>query len=424
MLPAHWVRLNHRRSIRWRVLEVDEESLGDLDKSRYRAELLPSHRHGKRRPREAGSGRRREGIETAAGRRSASDRHADIRAGVLRRAVGVTHCSDRRGRLPDRRHHGARWVFGALATMFTAVSRRSVEIATLRALGFHAVPVVISVLVEAMVLALAGGILGAAVAYAVLDGYTASTLIDAQPGRRVPVGLCVPGEAGVDAARPRVGHRPWRHRRHGTGDACRAFADHDRSAGGLSVPGADHHDSTTTDIVGVIRGVRGGSRRLRITAWCQWDSMAARTWSGQFRVQFWSGFYETTWAGYGQTASSRRRSLVDEPGDVVRFIRSVSAGFPARSLVLETIGTGAMSRQAGHPLMPHYDPRFKWAVDDVHSLVAGSPYSVASSKFLADLRREERKRLPLMTRLLYLVFSRMSWFGESSRLVRLSSLDR
>ena len=83
-----------------------------------------------------------------------------------------------------------------------------------------------------------------------------------------------------------------------------------------------------------------------------------------------------------------------------------------------------MSRQAGHPLMRHYDARFKWAVDDTHSLVAGSAYSVASSEFLADLRREERKRLPLMTRLLYLVFSRMSWFRESSGLVRLSSLDR
>ncbi len=67
-------------------------------------------------------------------------------------------------------------VFGALATMFTAVSRRSVEIATLRALGFHSVPVVVSVLVEATVLAVAGGVLGAAVVYAVLDGYTASTL--------------------------------------------------------------------------------------------------------------------------------------------------------------------------------------------------------------------------------------------------------
>ncbi len=49
-------------------------------------------------------------------------------------------------------------------------------IATLRALGFHAVPVVVSVLVEATVLALAGGILGAAVVYAALDGYNASTL--------------------------------------------------------------------------------------------------------------------------------------------------------------------------------------------------------------------------------------------------------
>ena len=66
-------------------------------------------------------------------------------------------------------------VFGALTTMFTAVSRRSVEIATLRALGFHAVPVVTSVLVEATALALAGGGLGAAIVYAMLDGYTAST---------------------------------------------------------------------------------------------------------------------------------------------------------------------------------------------------------------------------------------------------------
>ena len=67
-------------------------------------------------------------------------------------------------------------VFGALTTMFTAVSRRSVEIATLRALGFHAVPVVTSVMVEATALALAGGVLGAAVAYAALDGYAASTV--------------------------------------------------------------------------------------------------------------------------------------------------------------------------------------------------------------------------------------------------------
>ena len=81
-----------------------------------------------------------------------------------------------------------------------------------------------------------------------------------------------------------------------------------------------------------------------------------------------------------------------------------------------------MNRQAGHPLMRHYDARFKWAVDDVRTLAADSAYSVASAEFLADLRRDERKRLALMTRLLYLVFRRMSWFRESSRLVRLTSL--
>ena len=113
-----------------------------------------------------------------------------------------------------------------------------------------------------------------------------------------------------------------------------------------------------------------------------------------------------------------------EPDEVVRFMLSVSAGFPANSIVLDTIGTGVMSRQAGHPMMRHFDARFRWAADDLQSLVADTAYSVASSEYLADLRRDERKRLPFMTRLLYLVFSRMSWFGESSRLVWLSSLDR
>ena len=113
-----------------------------------------------------------------------------------------------------------------------------------------------------------------------------------------------------------------------------------------------------------------------------------------------------------------------EPGEVARFIRSVSAGFPASSLVLETIATGTMSRQDGHPVMRHYDARFKWAVDDVRTLVADNAYSVESSVFLADLRREEVRRLPLMARLLFMVMRRFSWFRESSRLVRLSSLDR
>ena len=75
-------------------------------------------------------------------------------------------------------------------------------------------------------------------------------------------------------------------------------------------------------------------------------------------------------------------------------------------------------------MMRHYDARFRWAVDDLESLVADTAYTVASAEFLAELRRDERKRLPLLTRLFYLVFSRMSWFRESSCLVRLSSLDR
>ena len=67
-------------------------------------------------------------------------------------------------------------VFGALNTMYAAIAARSREIATLRALGFSGVPVIVSVLLEAMLLALLGGALGAAIAYALFNGYTVSTL--------------------------------------------------------------------------------------------------------------------------------------------------------------------------------------------------------------------------------------------------------
>lgn len=67
-------------------------------------------------------------------------------------------------------------MFGALNTMYSAVSSRSVEIATLRAIGFSAMPVVISVIVEAIVLALIGGLLGAALAWLFFNGNAVSTL--------------------------------------------------------------------------------------------------------------------------------------------------------------------------------------------------------------------------------------------------------
>lgn len=67
-------------------------------------------------------------------------------------------------------------VFGALNTMYAAVAGRAREIATLRALGFRGLPVVVSVMLETMLLALAGGLLGAGIAWLVFNGYTVSTL--------------------------------------------------------------------------------------------------------------------------------------------------------------------------------------------------------------------------------------------------------
>lgn len=70
-------------------------------------------------------------------------------------------------------------VIAALNSMYAAVSARTVEIATLRALGFGNTPVVASVMIEAAALALLGGLLGGVLVYAMFDGYGASTLNNA-----------------------------------------------------------------------------------------------------------------------------------------------------------------------------------------------------------------------------------------------------
>jgi putative ABC transport system permease protein len=67
-------------------------------------------------------------------------------------------------------------IFGAVNTMYSAVASRTREIATLRALGFGATPVVISVLVESLLLSLAGGIIGGLLAWAAFDGYQTATM--------------------------------------------------------------------------------------------------------------------------------------------------------------------------------------------------------------------------------------------------------
>jgi len=67
-------------------------------------------------------------------------------------------------------------IFAAVNTMYSAVSTRAREIATLRALGFGAFPVVVSVLVESALIGVAGGLLGMVIAYFAFNGLQASTL--------------------------------------------------------------------------------------------------------------------------------------------------------------------------------------------------------------------------------------------------------
>jgi putative ABC transport system permease protein len=67
-------------------------------------------------------------------------------------------------------------IFGALNTMYTAVSARSREIATLEALGFGGAAVMISVMFEALALSLLGGLIGSLGAYFAFDGYRTATM--------------------------------------------------------------------------------------------------------------------------------------------------------------------------------------------------------------------------------------------------------
>jgi putative ABC transport system permease protein len=67
-------------------------------------------------------------------------------------------------------------IFAALNTMYAAVAARGKEIATLRALGFGGMAVVLSVLVESLVLALIGGLVGAVLAYLLFNNFSVSTL--------------------------------------------------------------------------------------------------------------------------------------------------------------------------------------------------------------------------------------------------------
>ena len=67
-------------------------------------------------------------------------------------------------------------VFGAINTMYSAVATRTREIATLRALGFGSSAVVMSLMLESLLLALAGGIIGGGLAYLAFNNFHTSTM--------------------------------------------------------------------------------------------------------------------------------------------------------------------------------------------------------------------------------------------------------
>ena len=65
---------------------------------------------------------------------------------------------------------------GALNTMYSSVAARATEIATLRAIGFGGFSAFVGTLIESLALAAIGGVIGAALTYAIFDGLSASTL--------------------------------------------------------------------------------------------------------------------------------------------------------------------------------------------------------------------------------------------------------
>ncbi len=67
-------------------------------------------------------------------------------------------------------------VFGALNTMYSAVAARTREIATLRALGFGSGAVIVAVMIESLLLALVGGLIGGGLAYVAFNNFHTSTM--------------------------------------------------------------------------------------------------------------------------------------------------------------------------------------------------------------------------------------------------------
>ena len=76
-------------------------------------------------------------------------------------------------------------LFTALNTMYSAVSVRTSEIATLRAIGFGSIGVIVSVLAEALLLSVIGALIGASVAWLLFNGNAISTAGGAGPDSQI-----------------------------------------------------------------------------------------------------------------------------------------------------------------------------------------------------------------------------------------------
>jgi putative ABC transport system permease protein len=78
-------------------------------------------------------------------------------------------------------------IFGVMNTMFAAVSQRIKDIGVLRTVGYQRWQILVSFMLESMVIGMLGSMLGAALAYTLFDGRTATSIVSNGQGAGKPV---------------------------------------------------------------------------------------------------------------------------------------------------------------------------------------------------------------------------------------------
>jgi putative ABC transport system permease protein len=116
------------------------------------------------------------GVQGFADLESAAQREGRPAIRLLRRTIADHDAADHHAGFLDRVLMAVGAVFGALNTMYSAVSTRTREIATLRALGFGRGAVIVSLMIESLLLALVGGAIGGGLAYFAFNNFHTSTM--------------------------------------------------------------------------------------------------------------------------------------------------------------------------------------------------------------------------------------------------------